>query len=105
MSEKKYSVEINGCDYLEDQLTGECYWSDWHEVVETKSFATKGEARRFVRSITTEQIIAYEKEACTNALGIDVLELIDTHGRFECWTLIGCVDWVGNNKVYENLED
>lgn len=103
MSGKRYGIEISGTDYLEDQLTGECYWSDWHEVVETRWFTTKDDAVQFARSITAEQVIAYEKEARTNALGIDVLELVDVRGDCEYWKIVGCVDWIGNNRVYERV--
>lgn len=96
--EYEYHVEIAGCDWIEDALDGSGYWDDEHETVETVVFDTLAEANAFVRSITTEQVVAWEKESRCNALDVVIYQERVIDNVYDlAWIIMGEAEWIGSN--------
>lgn len=90
-----YTVQINGCDFDFDE---KC-WFDEHHTVTEFVFDTLEEAQKFVRSITAEQALEWERQSDCN--GLDVLIYKDEvleGGNYDDFEIVGEREFVGGNE-------
>ena len=90
-----YTVQINGCDFdFEDKC-----WCDEHYTLKEIVFDTLEQAQEFVRSITAEQALEWERE--TNCNGLDVLIFKDEvleGGNYDDFEIVGEREFVGGEE-------
>lgn len=103
-----YTVSIQGNDYEPDYG-----WSDEHYHLKDVPFDSYEEACEFLRSITPEQALDWERQ--TECNGLDIIILVDfilpdgTHDYSHGFTMIGECEWIGDKcnciDVWEPVKD
>lgn len=91
-----YSIAIMGCDAFYDETCGDFYWADEHEFVTEYEFDSQEDAISFLRGITEEQVIAWEKESKCNSLEATIICERYDDDQFIDFTMSGAAEWVGN---------
>ena len=88
----EYNVMISGNDYIPDYG-----WADEHYHLKDECFDTYEEACEFVRGITKEQALEWERETGCNGLDIVIFAdpLIDWMYELSFETL-GFCEWIGD---------
>lgn len=89
----EYTVVIQGNDFIPDYG-----WADEHYHLDDALFDTLEEAREFVRSITPEQALEWER--MTDCNGLDVVIFADPvlpDGTYELgFEIVGECEWIGD---------
>lgn len=87
-----YSVMISGNDYDPDYG-----WADEHYVLKTEGFDTYREACEFVRSITAEQALEWERQTECNGLDIVIFADPAADWVYELASKeLGYAEWIGD---------
>ena len=88
-----YAVTIMGCDASFDD--GELTWGDEHELVHERHFDSQEEAIEYLRSISRDQVIVWEKESRCNSLDAIIQRDEFEDGEFVRFVMTGEAEWVG----------
>lgn len=87
-----YTVAIQGNDFIPDYG-----WADERYPLKEESFGTYEEACEFVRSITPEQALEWERETDCNGLDIVIFADPVIDWMYELsFKELGCCEWIGD---------
>ncbi len=89
-----YTVQINGCDLIEEG--DEFFWSDWHLTIGERIFDSEEQAREFIKSVTPQMLVDWEKQSKCNSIEIIVYkdEVLEG-GNYDDFSIVGSAEWAG----------